>query len=51
LVLYRGSGDFRTLEADIFGTDPDADRILNPIGLEIWPTDHAGLSATFAIHN
>jgi hypothetical protein len=51
LVLYRGSGDFRTLEADIFGTDPDADRILNSIGLEIWPTDHAGLSATFAIHN
>jgi endonuclease/exonuclease/phosphatase family metal-dependent hydrolase len=51
LVLYRGTGQFRTLAADILGTDPDADRVLNSMGFEIWPTDHAGLSATLEIHN
>jgi len=50
-VLYRGSGDFETLRAELLGTDPDADRVLNPSGVEIWPTDHAGVSAKLEVHN
>jgi hypothetical protein len=51
LVLFRDSGDFETLGADLFGDDPTADRVLNSSGVPIWPTDHAGLSATLNIRN
>jgi endonuclease/exonuclease/phosphatase family metal-dependent hydrolase len=48
-VLYRGSGDFDTLGAALFGTDP-SDRVSNGLAL-IWPSDHAGIAATLRIHN
>jgi endonuclease/exonuclease/phosphatase family metal-dependent hydrolase len=48
-VLYRGSRDFRTLGASLFGTDP-SDRVSNGLAL-IWPSDHAGLAATLEIEN
>lgn len=50
LVLYRSHRDFRTLGADLLGVE-SADRVVNSSGVPIWPTDHAGLSATLKILN
>ena len=48
LILYRAAGDFETLDAGLFGTDPQTDRVSNGVAL-IWPSDHAGVAATLQI--
>ncbi len=50
LVLYRDAGDFQTLGAGLFGTNPATDRVSNGLAL-IWPSDHAGVAATLQIQN
>jgi endonuclease/exonuclease/phosphatase family metal-dependent hydrolase len=50
LVLYRAAGDFQTLGADLFGTNPATDRVSNGLTL-IWPSDHAGVAARLEIEN
>ena len=47
LILYRGTKDLRTLSAGLFGNNP-ADRVSNGLAL-IWPSDHAGVAATFQV--
>src|SRR6266542_1071378 len=48
VVLFRGAGDFHALGADLLGTNPATDRVFNGLAL-IWPSDHAGVSATLQI--
>ncbi|HSD72101.1 MAG TPA: endonuclease/exonuclease/phosphatase family protein [Thermoanaerobaculia bacterium] len=48
VILYRAAGDFETLGAGLFGTDPQTDRVSNGLAL-IWPSDHAGVAATLQI--
>jgi hypothetical protein len=50
LVLYRAAGDFQTLGAELFGTNPVTDLVFNGLTL-IWPSDHAGVAATLQIEN
>jgi endonuclease/exonuclease/phosphatase family metal-dependent hydrolase len=50
LVLYRAAGDFQTLDAELFGTNPATDRVSNGLTL-IWPSDHAGVAARLQIQN
>jgi endonuclease/exonuclease/phosphatase family metal-dependent hydrolase len=50
LVLYRAAGDFRTLGAELFGTNPETDRVSNGL-TPIWPSDHAAVAATLQIQN
>jgi endonuclease/exonuclease/phosphatase family metal-dependent hydrolase len=48
LVLYRGSGDFGTLEIDLLGNNDMTDKVLTGMTL-IWPSDHAAVAATLEI--
>jgi endonuclease/exonuclease/phosphatase family metal-dependent hydrolase len=50
LLLYRATGDFQTLAADLFGTNPATDRVSNGLTL-IWPSDHSAAAATLQIQN
>ncbi|HEX9303232.1 MAG TPA: endonuclease [Thermoanaerobaculia bacterium] len=50
LVLYRAAGNFQTLDAGLFGTNPATDRVSNGLTL-IWPSDHAGVAAKLEIEN
>jgi endonuclease/exonuclease/phosphatase family metal-dependent hydrolase len=50
LVLYRAAGDFQTLGAELFGTNPVTDQVFNGLTL-IWASDHAGVAATLQIEN
>jgi len=50
LVLYRGARDFSTLGVALLGKDAATDRIFNGVSL-IWPSDHAGVTASLRIRN
>ena len=47
LVLYRGAGDFRTLDVDLLGAGP-FDRVFNGQAF-LWHSDHAGVAATLRL--